>query len=666
MPYAFEDYDAFLASFGAGRLGEQLQHNPSLSTTLTTDEDDAVFSNIYPEYDQQPQGHTLLSPDYTSSSSSPHELNQLQQQECPQFTDFDFNNTTFGSAEIKQESLSSHTSSTSSPHDTGAQQSTRVKLADAVPHGGSISKRGLKKEKSSHNMIEKRYRTNINDKIKALRDSVPALRVLVDSGDDEFDDLDGLQPAKKLNKATILSKATEYIKHLESKNEVLKKENDELKNKLYGYGQITPGSSVGSLSSRSDVQESNGGLSFGNKVLLGGMACMVGTGLSDEFGSVDTKSLFALPVFGYDTTGLRVLSKPFVILLKISFVFAVLINLVFPSVFQPKKSKNFQPVETIVDDVRGLRTRSIASTLFVSSGSDNNNYVKSAIFRCLLLKMRYSQSNILVKTVVDLYIDHIWSYLKQVKIHPTGTDYENLKTILSLNNNETIHRDILISKLSNFDCFSTPQSPDELSVCAILSHMINETRTNMLLRKFTVQTLATDHSIPEIEKSLVSEIDEYNMELSTLFNPTEEKLRKYKTVLESSDVSKLKADDIFVLISGIIQNLIFEKKDYANAHRWFSKIEAIQNTNFSLLGFTALYITVLSMISCQPSCLEDKYVVLKIEEISAILRIWLGNSNGSVLNFSKRSQLIDFFVKVSLKINGLECHNDDAITLVSR
>lgn len=33
-------------------------------------------------------------------------------------------------------------------------------------------------KKTAHNMIEKRYRTNLNDKIAALRDSVPALRVM--------------------------------------------------------------------------------------------------------------------------------------------------------------------------------------------------------------------------------------------------------------------------------------------------------------------------------------------------------------------------------------------------------------------------------------------------------------------------------------------------------
>lgn len=63
-------------------------------------------------------------------------------------------------------------------------------------------------KKTAHNMIEKRYRTNLNDKIAALRDSVPSLRIMSKSarGEDTADDreeLQGLTPAHKLNKATV-------------------------------------------------------------------------------------------------------------------------------------------------------------------------------------------------------------------------------------------------------------------------------------------------------------------------------------------------------------------------------------------------------------------------------------------------------------------------------
>jgi hypothetical protein len=104
-------------------------------------------------------------------------------------------------------------------------------------------------------MIEKRYRTNLNDKISALRDSVPALRVMVHrlesaqhgggsseeaDGEDMMmeEDLGGLAPAHKLNKATILSKATEYIAHLERKNRNLAKENAALRSRVEGFEML--------------------------------------------------------------------------------------------------------------------------------------------------------------------------------------------------------------------------------------------------------------------------------------------------------------------------------------------------------------------------------------------------------------------------------------------
>lgn len=110
-------------------------------------------------------------------------------------------------------------------------------------------------------MIEKRYRTNLNDKIAALRDAVPALRVVVhklEHADDEGvdvaeemragaaatgvegdeDDLGGVTPALKLNKATILSKATEYIAHLEGRNAALVRENTALRNRVSGFEML--------------------------------------------------------------------------------------------------------------------------------------------------------------------------------------------------------------------------------------------------------------------------------------------------------------------------------------------------------------------------------------------------------------------------------------------
>ena len=56
--------------------------------------------------------------------------------------------------------------------------------------------------KRSHTVIEKRYRTNLNQKIAALRESVPSLR----SDSQDPADLGGLAPASKLNRLLFCQK----------------------------------------------------------------------------------------------------------------------------------------------------------------------------------------------------------------------------------------------------------------------------------------------------------------------------------------------------------------------------------------------------------------------------------------------------------------------------
>ncbi|RDW62054.1 hypothetical protein BP6252_11487 [Coleophoma cylindrospora] len=126
-------------------------------------------------------------------------------------------------------------------------------------HGRESSRQSLARKhqqplkKTAHNMIEKRYRTNLNDKIAALRDSVPSLRVMVkknsrgedDDVDDGEEDLQGLTPAHKLNKATVLAKATEYIAHLEKRNKHICRENAQLKARVEAFEILMMSSTSG-------------------------------------------------------------------------------------------------------------------------------------------------------------------------------------------------------------------------------------------------------------------------------------------------------------------------------------------------------------------------------------------------------------------------------------
>ncbi|EGV63615.1 hypothetical protein PSN45_004436 [Yamadazyma tenuis] len=112
---------------------------------------------------------------------------------------------------------------------------------------GSMTKSYRPRLRSSHNVIEQRYRNKINDKFNALSNSVPTLRVATKrktknpdhmdndefdehyySSSDESPDLEGLEPARKLNKGVILSKSVEYIRFLELKNDRMREKNHEL------------------------------------------------------------------------------------------------------------------------------------------------------------------------------------------------------------------------------------------------------------------------------------------------------------------------------------------------------------------------------------------------------------------------------------------------------
>ncbi|KAI5467705.1 hypothetical protein BGZ63DRAFT_34016 [Mariannaea sp. PMI_226] len=90
-------------------------------------------------------------------------------------------------------------------------------------------------DRTAHNDIERKYRTNLKDKIAELRDAVPALKSIPEDGED--DDESSANP-QRAPKGTVLTKATEYIQYLERRNKAILKEHQELARRLQAFEQL--------------------------------------------------------------------------------------------------------------------------------------------------------------------------------------------------------------------------------------------------------------------------------------------------------------------------------------------------------------------------------------------------------------------------------------------
>ncbi|KAH7040959.1 uncharacterized protein B0I36DRAFT_17329 [Microdochium trichocladiopsis] len=92
-------------------------------------------------------------------------------------------------------------------------------------------------ERAAHNDIERKYRTNLKDRISELRDAVPSLRAIPEDPDDDSGAA-ASRSTPKVSKGTILTKATEYIHQLERRNRSMEKKHEELCRRLQAFEQL--------------------------------------------------------------------------------------------------------------------------------------------------------------------------------------------------------------------------------------------------------------------------------------------------------------------------------------------------------------------------------------------------------------------------------------------
>ncbi|KAK3186297.1 hypothetical protein K4F52_004835 [Lecanicillium sp. MT-2017a] len=121
--------------------------------------------------------------------------------------------------------------------ETPASSSPRLPKKNHVHQSATMPERVKTGDSTAHNDIEKKYRTNLKRCFAELQAAIPALNK---QGDCQSDDTTN-QATLKVSKATILSKATEYIKQLEQATLTMANERQQLTEMLHVLEQQREG-----------------------------------------------------------------------------------------------------------------------------------------------------------------------------------------------------------------------------------------------------------------------------------------------------------------------------------------------------------------------------------------------------------------------------------------
>jgi len=209
-PETLDNFDDFLEFGDSLAIGDNHNNNNAdwkprntppydrdpYSTPLSWDPPKELYQtkqeNLRPIYTSATSTLSLAQQEQLRSIAMPDILGYQKQQHSP------------------HSATSSRTFKSSSTASPDQQDSSRKRKSSASADDDDDEEDGAEGQpppikKTAHNMIEKRYRTNLNDKIAALRDSVPSLRAgkknaKGESNNEAKEDLHGLTPAHKLNK----------------------------------------------------------------------------------------------------------------------------------------------------------------------------------------------------------------------------------------------------------------------------------------------------------------------------------------------------------------------------------------------------------------------------------------------------------------------------------
>ncbi|KAI4861577.1 HLH-domain-containing protein [Hypoxylon rubiginosum] len=158
---------------------------------------------------------------------------QQQQPNSRQVPNMDFRFEINQSPTTMSDSKSNTPEPRTKPAATRPQAPSRSNSTEAMD---KLKEKPRNSDRAAHNDIERKYRTNLKDKIAELRDAIPSLRAIPEDGDDNENPASRTAP--KVSKGTVLTKATEYIHQLERRNRSMAQKNEELARRLHAFEQL--------------------------------------------------------------------------------------------------------------------------------------------------------------------------------------------------------------------------------------------------------------------------------------------------------------------------------------------------------------------------------------------------------------------------------------------
>jgi hypothetical protein len=201
LAYNFED----LQSLDNQESYFKLEPSSPLEFSLPSPISDSSSISAEDQFDQKPVIDPWVLPTAlennantpTAPCNSPFEEDFPATAMIPNFASSPASSSSNSSWELEQPDVKTKTTTMRSRKQ---KQQRSEKDSRAKPQSPSCLKR-----QNSHNLIEKRYRNNLNTKINSLRDSIPSLRSTTKEDEDMDSDCESRKVVQKCNKVNIYS-----------------------------------------------------------------------------------------------------------------------------------------------------------------------------------------------------------------------------------------------------------------------------------------------------------------------------------------------------------------------------------------------------------------------------------------------------------------------------